>query len=124
MFHAPPFSPAEIQVRLLNNGRLHQTFTDDHTPFRLDFFPVVKLFVPGTGVAWLLTEIDPADRPRAFGRHIVGGRRQLRHVSLSEIAASRGPTGATVTWDPHFIPAKSLTAYAADDQSTPTHNMS
>lgn len=84
----------------------------------------MKLFVPGTAVAWLLTEIDPTDRDHAFGLHIVGGHRQLGHISLSEIAALCGPTGAAVIWDPHFIPTKSLTAYAADDQSAPTHIMS
>jgi hypothetical protein len=45
-----------------------------NAPFRLNFSRVVKLFVSGIDVAWLLTEIDPADRDRAFGLHIDAGQ--------------------------------------------------
>jgi hypothetical protein len=33
----------------------------------LDPRPVVKLFTPGAGAAWLLTELDPDDPDIAFG---------------------------------------------------------
>lgn len=120
MFSGALIFPAEIQHRLLKNGELHQDLAATNAPFRLVFFPVVKLFVPGTDLAWFLTQIDPADRDRAFGLHIDGGRRRLGHVSLSEIAWMRGPSGAPVTWDHDFMAAKTLTAYAADDYGAPT----
>ena len=34
---------------------------------RLDFPPVVKLFTPDAGCAWLLSEVDPDDNDIAFG---------------------------------------------------------
>ncbi|UCJ09110.1 DUF2958 domain-containing protein [Chitinophaga pendula] len=51
-----------------------------------DHVPVVKLFYPGTGCTWLLTEIDP-DEPRlAFGLCDLGmGFPELGYVDLNEM---------------------------------------
>ena len=107
--------PAEIHDRLLQNGRLRQQLTAcKNASFVLDFAPVVKLFIPDACVSWLLTEIDPADHDRAFGLYTQNGRHQLTYVSFSEIAALRGPKGSRVTWDPHFMSTKMLTAFSCE----------
>ena len=106
--------PAEIQDRLLQNGRLRQQLNAcKNAIFMLDFAPVVKLFIPDAGVSWLVTEIDPSDHDRAFGLYTEDGRHRHTHFSFSKIAALRSPTGARVTSDPHFIATKMLTAYAS-----------
>jgi Protein of unknown function (DUF2958) len=51
-----------------------------------DHPPVVKLFLPGTGFTWLLTELDPEDEDSAFGLCDLGmGFPELGYVYLPEI---------------------------------------
>jgi glycine/D-amino acid oxidase-like deaminating enzyme len=73
----------------------------------------VKLFCPWGGATWLLTELDPQDPDIAFGLCDLGmGEPELGNVSLSEIAAVRGPGGLTIERDLHFKPEKTLQGYA------------
>ena len=54
-----------------------------------DPVPVVKLFTPGAGCTWLLTEIDP-DNDRCFGLCDIGDGAELGYVMLSEITGVPG----------------------------------
>jgi len=81
----------------------------------IDPFPVVKLFTPDAGAAWLLTELDPEDPDIAFGLCDLGqGFPELGSVRLSEIAAVRGKLGLPVERDLYFEAEKSLSAYAEE----------
>ena len=80
--------------------------------------PVVKLFTPDAGAAWLLTEIDPEDLDRAFGLCDLGlGFPELGWVSLSELQNVRGPLGLAIERDLHFRADKSLSEYAREARS-------
>lgn len=102
----------DIRERLLQNGRLRLKFqmNEEAEP---DFLPVVKLFTPDAGCTWLLTEIDPEDPDIAFGLCDLGmGYPELGSVSLSELESVRGKLGLPVERDLHFMPTKTLSAYA------------
>ena len=75
--------------------------------------PVVKLFNPCGAATWLLTELDPEDPDIAFGLCDLGlGSPELGSVSLSELESVRGKLGLPVERDLHFIPTKTISAYA------------
>src|SRR6202035_3880560 len=104
---------AEIQARLLDNGRKQDPVrgTDDE----IDFEPVVKLFTPDANCTWLLTELDPEEPDLAFGLCDLGmGFPELGSVRISEIAGARGPLGLPVERDLFFKAKKTLSAYAAE----------
>ena len=99
----------EQRVLLLTNGR-ESLQTPDFDPA-----PVVKLFTPDAGAAWLLTEIDPDDHEQAFGLCDLGlGAPELGWVSLQELMTVRGRLGLQVERDLHFRAEKRLSAYARD----------
>jgi Protein of unknown function (DUF2958) len=101
-----------IRERLLQNGklRLECSLNGEAEP---DFLPVVKLFMPGTGFAWLLTELDPEDPDIAFGLCDLGmGFPELGNVSLGEIEQAAEVSGLAVQRDDLFVPSKTLSAYA------------
>jgi Protein of unknown function (DUF2958) len=103
---------AELRERLLENGRTNaaRIAEDGNT---IDFCPVVKLFTPDANCTWLLSEIDHENPDIAFGLCDLGmGSPELGSVSLSEIAAVRGPLQLPVERDMFFEAAKTLTAYA------------
>jgi len=105
----------EIRERLIKNGRLRQKMAESNAPAEPDFLPVVKLFTPDAGATWLLTEIDPDDEDRAFGLCDLGlGMPELGYLSLSELAALRGPLGLPVERDLYFTPTKPVSAYAEE----------
>ena len=80
-----------------------------------DFLPVVKLFTPGAGCTWLLTELDPDEPDVAFGLCDLGvGCPELGYVSLSELESVRGRLGLPVERDRGFRATKTLSAYAAE----------
>ncbi|WP_322514714.1 DUF2958 domain-containing protein [Rhodopseudomonas palustris] len=80
-----------------------------------DHCPAVKLFTPDGSATWLISEVDPDDPDRLFGLCDLGlGSPELGYVSLAELTALRGPLGLPVERDRHFVPNKSLTAYARD----------
>lgn len=77
--------------------------------------PVVKLFTPDAGATWLLTEIDPENPDLAFGLCDLGqGCPELGWVSLTELAAVRGPLGLPIERDLGFRPDTGIEAYARE----------
>ena len=101
----------ELRAQLLANGR--QSLTDEG----FDPSPVVKLFKPDAGAAWLLTEIDLDDGDQAFGLCDLGlGVPELGYVSLAELATLRGRFGLPVERDLHFKAEKAISAYAREAQ--------
>jgi hypothetical protein len=105
----PAFITKEAHAELLANG--HCTAGGES----IDPKPVVKLFLPGSGATWLLTEIDPDDEDLAFGLCDLGvGFPELGSVRLSELASVRSKFGLPVERDEHFVPNKPLSGYAAE----------
>ena len=98
---------------LLDNGRRQSLLKG--TADELDFSPVVKLFLPGGGATWLLTELDPDEPDLAFGLCDLGmGFPELGYVDLAEIESVAGPLGLAVEVDAVFRATMTLSAYAAD----------
>jgi len=103
------FITDEQRALLLANGRESLENPD------FDPVPVVKLFTPDAGAAWLLCEIDPDDHDHAYGLCDLGlGMPEIGWVSLGEIAAVRGRLGLPVERDLYFRAEKRLSAYARD----------
>lgn len=76
--------------------------------------PVIKLYTPDAGAAWVLTALD-ADGDRAYGLIDAGtGFPELGEVSLSMLAGIKGPRGLPVAVAPSYQPRKTLSAYVAD----------
>jgi hypothetical protein len=97
------------RAQLLANGRLSLN-NDDFDPT-----PVVKLFTPDAGAAWLLTEIDPDDHDHAFGLCDLGqGFPELGYVSLAELQSVRGRLGLPIERDRHFQATQTISAYARE----------
>ena len=99
----------EQRVVLLANGR------ESLENRQFDPVPVVKLFTPDAGATWLLTEIDPHDKDRAFGLCDLGqGFPELGYVSLQELASLRGRWGLSIERDLYFKADKPISAYARE----------
>lgn len=76
-----------------------------------EHWPVVRLYTPLGKSVWLLSQIEPNDRDKAFGLCDEGnGQPTLEHVSLSELTARFGHL--SVRWDDKFQADKPLSAYA------------
>ena len=76
-------------------------------------WPVVRLFTPLGNSVWLLSQIDPNDRDKAFGLCDEGsGQPILGHVSLEDLTRRFGHL--SVHWDDKFQADRSLSAYAAE----------
>lgn len=104
----------EIHERLLKNGSIREQITNGGRA-EADFYPVVKLFTPDAQCTWLLTELDPEDTDIAFGLCDLGmGCPELGYLSLTELALVRGQLGLPVERDLHFMPTKTISAYADD----------
>jgi len=106
-----------ILEKLAANGRMNAEAiaTDGNT---LDFYPVVKLFMPDGAATWLLSETDPTDPDIAYGLCDLGfGTPELGSVRISEIVSVRGPFGLPVERDRHFTPKQALGAYADEARS-------
>ena len=103
---------ADNRDRLLKNGRLSRQLSarGEATP---DFLPVVKLFTPDTGFAWLLTELDSDDIDLAYGLCDLGmGCPEAGSVRISKLESFHGRTGLSVERDVRFKPTKTLSVYA------------
>ena len=99
----------EQQDKMIRNWRQTQK---DHIG---NNWPVVKLFTPDAGCAWLLSELEPNERDIAFGLCDLGlGFPELGYVSLSEITSVRGKLGLSVERDLYFKPSKPILDYAND----------
>jgi len=80
---------------------------------RAEEWPVVRLFTPLAKSVWLLSQVDPNDKDKAFGLCDEGdGRPNLGHVSLEDLAHRFGHL--SVRWDDKFEADKPLSAYAVD----------
>jgi hypothetical protein len=105
--------PAERGIEL-GFGRLREQYQRDGVA-EPDFLPVVKLFTPDADCVWLLTELDPDEPDIAFGLCDLGmGYPELGSVSIAELESVRGALRLPIERDEHFIPTKTLSAYADD----------
>jgi hypothetical protein len=96
--------------QLLDNGRRQAAVKG--TPAEIDFHPVVKLLDPCGAATWLLTEIDPEDETVAWGLCDLGMRfPEFGTVSLTELAAIRGPLGLGIERDLYFEARAPISAY-------------
>lgn len=78
-----------------------------------DHFPAIKLFMPGLGCTWLLTEIDPEYNSIAFGLCDLGmGFPELGNVCLDEISKVKNRFGLYVERDLYFKAKFPLSVYA------------
>ena len=88
----------------------------------IDPYPVVKLYTPDAGMAWVLVALDGADDDdddddddQAYGLVDLGtGFTELAAVSLSMLAGIVGPRGMPVAIEPGYNARKRLSAYVAD----------
>jgi hypothetical protein len=102
----------DLRRRLLQNGELRRQL-EQTSEAEADFYPVVKLHIPGTGLIWLLTELYPDDPDVAFGLCDLGmGFPELGDVRLSEFDGVRNLAGLSVRRDDSFSAAKTLSKYA------------
>ena len=77
-----------------------------------DHRPVVKIFTPVAGCAWLLQSVDPEDTDIAFGLCDLGiGHPEMGYVSISEIRGARGRLGLPPERDIYIRLDKTLTEY-------------
>ncbi len=104
----------KAQRRQLEKNGIAQRQAQERDTF-IDFQPVIKLFTPDAGATWLLSEVYPDDPDIAFGLCDLGvGFPELGDVSLTELAAVRGPFGLSVERDRGFLATKTLSAYARE----------
>lgn len=104
--------PKAIEDALLANGRINNDIRERLGDETKDFEPVVKLVLPGTAMAWLVTEIDPDEPSRAHGLCDLGfGTPETGDFSLEEITSVPGPLRKTVQIDQSFTAKGPLSAY-------------
>ncbi|MBS0341380.1 MAG: DUF2958 domain-containing protein [Proteobacteria bacterium] len=75
--------------------------------------PIVKLIVPGTQAAWLLSSIDPRTPGIAFGLADLGFP-EMGYIDLDELEELCTGGELPVQRDRGFHPVKPLSAYARD----------
>jgi hypothetical protein len=98
----------EQRAKLIANGK--QTSLDGDGRYHK---PVVKLFLPGSGATWLLSELDPDDPTIAFGLCDLGlGETELGYVSITELESVRSRMGLKVERDLYFEADKTISEYA------------
>lgn len=98
-------------MRLVTNARVQGALRG--TPLEIDFRPVIRLSVPGTGGVWLLAELDPIDWDTAYGLIDFGLGPELGSVSLRELLEVSGPTGMPLQVDELPEPILPLRRYLA-----------
>ncbi|MBB5747061.1 DUF2958 domain-containing protein [Brevundimonas variabilis] len=99
--------PDTLMTQLVQNGHAHRDNPG------LDPRPVVKLFTPDGGAAWLLSQVDPEDNDLAYGLCDLGqGTPELGYVSLTELASVKGPLGLAIERDWSFRAELSISEYA------------
>ncbi|WP_118973803.1 DUF2958 domain-containing protein [Taibaiella koreensis] len=78
-----------------------------------DHAPVVKLFLPGTGCTWLLSELDYEDPDIAFGLCDLGmGFPELGTVRVSELQSVKAGGIFSVERDLYFEAEYPMSVYA------------
>lgn len=94
-----------IRNKLLENGQ-PENRDKDHAP-------VVKLFLPGTGCTWLLSELHHEDPDIAFGLCDLGmGFPELGSIRISELESMVLGGVLTVERDIHFEPEYPMSVYS------------
>jgi hypothetical protein len=77
--------------------------------------PVLRIFLPGSGITWLISECDPDQPDSLFALcDLACGHPELGFVSLDEIMQVRSRLGLPVERDQHFIATKSISEYARE----------
>ena len=105
--------PQDAYNQMIDNGRRSAAGEE------IDPLPVVKLFMPGTGWTWLLTEINPEQPDVAFGLATNGIEDpEYGYVSLSEITSVKNRMGLGVERDEWFTPKGPLSEYAKRDAAS------
>lgn len=96
--------PLDLMNRLLdNNVRAREA----------DHMPVVKFFLPGTGMTWLFTEME-RDGDTLFGLCDLGMQcPELGYASLIELEGVRSRMGLGVERDLHWKATRTLSEYTA-----------
>lgn len=95
----------EQRQKLLHNGQLDNR-DKDHAP-------VVKLFLPGTGCTWLLSELDYEDPDIAFGLCDLGmGFPELGNVRISELQSVKAAGIFSMERDLYFEAEYPMSVYA------------
>ena len=78
-----------------------------------DHLPVVRLSLPGSNAAWLLTELGPDNTDLAFGLCDLGlGFPELGYLSMDELKDAAAYFGSTLFNDPDFAPRYPISIYA------------
>ena len=97
------FISEEQRLRLLQNGRNNEQ----------DPYPVVWLHMPGGGVQWLLSAIDPGNPSIAFGLCDLGfGVPELETVSFAEMALISTELVRPIECDQSFKALYPMSVYA------------
>lgn len=101
-------------MTLFTNEQLEELKTNGLSENRCnDQYPVVKLFLPGSGCTWLLTQIDPFEPSLAFGLCDLGmGFPELGYVDLYELGSFKNKFGLSVVRDMYFEAKFPLSVYA------------
>jgi len=99
-------------MKLYTQSQYDQLIKNGHERNK-DHFPVIKLFMPGTGCTWLITELDPEQPDIAFGLCDLGmGHPELGYVSLEEISSVKSRYGLGVERDLYFEAKYPISVYA------------
>lgn len=99
----------EQRAQLLANGR--RVRADEAFEPR----PVVRLVLPGTGMVWLLSEIDPDRQDHLFGIFDRGfGALEMCYLSERVLAAVHGPDDRSIERDAGFRTVKTMGAYVSE----------
>lgn len=111
--------PEKIKRKLIENGQ-PENRDKDHAP-------VVKLFLPGTGCTWILSELDYEDPDIAFGLCDLGmGFPKLGTVRVSELQSVKAGGIFSVERDLYFEAEYPMSVYAfaasAADMITTDHS--
>ena len=92
-------------AKMIDNGKFENR--------EKDHYPVVKLFMPGTGCTWLLVDLDPEYPHIAYGLCDLGmGFPELGSVDLNELSSVKNRFGLGVERDLYFKAKFPLSVYA------------
>lgn len=95
----------EQYEQLIKNGSPENQYNDH--------YPVIKIFMPGTGCTWLITELNPKTPSIAFGLCDLGmGFPELGYVDLEEISQVKNRLGLGIEADLYFKAKFPISVYA------------
>ena len=97
------YLPSEIREVL---PKLYSQQCIRDTPQRPNPLVILKLFLPGTGWTWYITEGEPEGDDFTFFGLTVGLEPELGYISLNELRGAKSRLGLRVERDLHFIPCR------------------